>query len=138
MEKSGCYYFSIGIESGSQRILNLVNKRLSIKMIRKQVSLVRKTTKIKVVGFFIVGYPSETEEEILKTIRFVRDLDLDRVMFFFYSPVPGDEITKELIAKGKLDLKKTWGKSLSFEPDNISARKLKSLYICLFLYLYKT
>ena len=64
MERAGCYSLAVGIESGSQRILDLMKKDLTIEEIEYKVALIKRVTKIKVTGFFIIGYPGETKDEI--------------------------------------------------------------------------
>ncbi len=97
MEASGCYSFGIGIESGSQRMLDLFKKNLTIRKIEKQITLLE-NTKIKATGFFLLGYPGETVEDIKKTIRFAKKLPLCRSQFNSFMPLPGSEIY-ELLKK---------------------------------------
>lgn len=100
MERSGCYSVAVGIESGSQRILDRMKKQLDLEEIRRQVALVRSTTSIRMTGFFIIGYPGETPEDMDATIRFACGLPLHRANFFNYIPFPGGPMYKELKAAG--------------------------------------
>ena len=92
MEKAGFYSFAVGIESGSDRVLRLMNKGLTTKIISEKIKLIKKCTKLKLTGFFLIGYPGETEEEILKTISFAKYLKLDRASFMFAMPLPGTDL----------------------------------------------
>ena len=79
---------SLGIESGSQRILDMIKKRLDKNMVKGVVSEIKKAG-IQTVGFFIIGFPTETKEEIKETIDFACSLDLDRAAFGKATPLPG-------------------------------------------------
>ena len=91
MKKSGCYQMSLGIESGNQRILDLIKKRLNKKVVRKTVNEIKKVG-IEAIGFFIIGFPTETKEEIEETINFACSLNLDRAHFTKATPLPGTEL----------------------------------------------
>ena len=81
MKKSGLYIISMGIESGSDRILKLMKKNLDVKKIKDKIKLV-KNAGLDMAGFFILGFPNETKEDIQKTIRLSLELDLMRANFF--------------------------------------------------------
>lgn len=130
MEKSGCYSLAVGIESGSQRILNLMKKNLTIELIREKVALIKNNTNLRLTGFFIIGYPGETVGEINQTIDFARDLELDRANFFNFSPFPGSEIYGKLKEAGELkDLNydELYIHSISYASKEVSKNGLKKL-----------
>jgi len=79
---------AVGIESGSDRILRLMNKKLSKKIIEEKVELMTKIG-LRPIGYFIIGYPGETREEIEETIRFSKRLKLHEAAFTCYIPMPG-------------------------------------------------
>ena len=87
LKKSGCKTIYIGIESGSPRILELINKKISLEDIRKGVELIKKYH-INVTGSFILGLPTETKEDIEKTIELALSLPLDGISFFTFTPYP--------------------------------------------------
>ncbi len=101
MKKSGLYLVSLGIESGSDRILKLMKKSTTTDKIRKGIDMIRRVN-IDVAGFFIVGFPGEKEEDIKETIRFSLELDLIRANYFTYLPFPGTSSYQELALEGKL------------------------------------
>lgn len=92
MEKAGFYSIAVGIESGSNRILKLMNKKLSKDKINDKINLIKKCTDINLTGFFLFGYPGETESEILESISFAKSLKLDKASFMFVMPLPGSEL----------------------------------------------
>lgn len=87
MKDLGCFNIHMGIESGNARILKKMNKNTTVEQIREAVA------RIKAVGLlcsasFMLGYPSETEEEILETIDFAASLALDNTQFYVTIPSP--------------------------------------------------
>jgi radical SAM superfamily enzyme YgiQ (UPF0313 family) len=91
MKDSGCYAVAVGIESGSQKILDDMNKKLKIETIIDKINILAKH-KIKITGQFIIGYPTERREDILKTIEFAKRLPIERGAFSNFVPLPGSEI----------------------------------------------
>jgi radical SAM superfamily enzyme YgiQ (UPF0313 family) len=92
LERAGFYSMGVGVESGSDRILKLMRKKITTQDIRRQVDLIKRVTRIHLTGFFIIGYPGETVEEIERTIEFAKALPLDKASFMFLSPLPGSEV----------------------------------------------
>jgi radical SAM superfamily enzyme YgiQ (UPF0313 family) len=101
MKRSGCYSIFVGIESGSQRVLDSMKKNLKISAIEQTLRLIKKKG-LKTTGFFILGYPGETEEELRETIRFAKKLLLDVADFSNFIPLPGSEIFEEVCGMNSL------------------------------------
>ena len=91
LKASGCTFIAYGIESGSQRVLDYVNKRISKEQIREVIA-VTKEIGIPVRGYFMLGFPGETREEMEETVRFAMELDPEVASFTLFVPLPG---TKE-------------------------------------------
>ncbi|HOC90980.1 MAG TPA: radical SAM protein [bacterium] len=102
MKRAGCYSTSLGIESGSQRVLNLMKKRINLNEVPEKIAILKKHG-IRSTGLFILGYPGETVQEMRETINLSLKLDINRVNFFTFTPFPGSEIYDELKVAGKLD-----------------------------------
>ena len=94
MKKAGCWMIGYGIESGSQRILDLMKKRVTIRDIEKAVQLTRQVG-IEVTAHTIVGYPGETKEDVLQTIKLLKRLDPDYVQVYCCVPFPGSPLYDE-------------------------------------------
>ena len=91
MKKAGCKKISFGLESGSQKILDLMRKQATLEMGRKAVETTARAG-ILVHASFMFGNVGETEETIKKTIKFAKSLPLDNATFFITSPVPGTDL----------------------------------------------
>lgn len=139
LEKAGWYSIGIGIESGSERILSHMRKRQTIQEIKDKVSLISKSTKIRITGFFIIGYPEETEEDILKTIKLSKELPLSRAQFLTFTPLPGSEIYNILKQENRLNrinYDSTIFHTLCYIPYKISPFKIKFLRIKAYFEFY--
>jgi anaerobic magnesium-protoporphyrin IX monomethyl ester cyclase len=91
MRNAGCDKVYLGLESGNDEILQIMNKRTSIEDGKLCVKLF-KDVGIKTAGFFIVGYPGETMHTIEDTFNFALELDLDEVSFNVPYPLPGSDL----------------------------------------------
>ncbi|MDI6448141.1 B12-binding domain-containing radical SAM protein [Anaerobaca lacustris] len=87
MRRSGCQYICIAIESGTQRVLKeIVGKPVDYTQAQRMVRLAR-SLGIYVAANFIVGFPTETWDEIRRTIRFAEELDVNYVKLFHAIPL---------------------------------------------------
>lgn len=87
MRDSGCEYICIAIESGCERVLkNVINKPVDYEHARQMVAKA-KSVGIYVAANFIVGFPTETWDEIRETIRFAEELGTDYVKLFHAIPL---------------------------------------------------
>jgi len=99
---AGTHHISIAIESASPRVQSLSRKNLKLHMVNDVVRWTRKY-KINTLGFFMIGFPSETVEEINMTIRFARRSELDEALFSIVIPYAGTEIRQQVIKMGLYD-----------------------------------
>lgn len=88
MYKSGCRLVSIGVESGSQYMLEQMGKKITLDDVRRTVKVFKKA-KIRIYNYFVIGLPWETEETAEETIRFAIELDSDFISFYTATPLPG-------------------------------------------------
>jgi radical SAM superfamily enzyme YgiQ (UPF0313 family) len=129
MVKSGMYSISLGIESGSDRILKKMKKRITVKTIIQKIRLIKQFD-IDIIGFFIIGYPGETVDEIKRTIDFACKLPLKRANFSTFKPLPGTNAFNNLL-KTKQITKIAWNKltlhSVAWASKEIGVKKLEKL-----------
>jgi len=103
MDRANCYEIAVGVESGVQRILDNVAKRITPEKVRLAVETIRAESDICTVGLFILGLPGETQEDFWETMRLATSLDLDMAQFSILTPYPGSPLFEELAARGELD-----------------------------------
>lgn len=95
MKKAGCVNIHLGIESGTNRILNRMNKKLTVDIIEKSVNTI-KEAELGVTASFMLGYIDESESEILQTIEFAKKLELNSVQFYITCIESRTELYEEL------------------------------------------
>jgi radical SAM superfamily enzyme YgiQ (UPF0313 family) len=89
LESSGCEGISLGIESGNMELRrNLLGRNMNDETILKAFSLLEKST-LRVSANNIIGFPTETRENIFETIEFNRKLNVPGVMVSLYNPYKG-------------------------------------------------
>lgn len=101
LEKIGCKHVLSGIESGSQKILDIVNKKIDIKKVPDLVKEC-KSRDIEFRALMIIGLPSETHETVNETIEFLREIEPDSVGIGTFVPYPGTYIYNNI---EKFDIK---------------------------------
>ncbi|HCM82162.1 MAG: hypothetical protein UV63_C0001G0079 [Microgenomates group bacterium GW2011_GWC1_43_11] len=95
MKKAGCFNISLGIESGTDRILEKMKKYITTKQVIETVRMIKKSG-LSCTASFMLGYMDETREEIHRTIDFAVSLGLDNCQFFITMPEPQTELYDEL------------------------------------------
>jgi anaerobic magnesium-protoporphyrin IX monomethyl ester cyclase len=135
MKKAGCWSIHFGIESGSQRLLKLIKKDITLDQAKKAVKWCREVG-IETKAFFMLGLPTETVEDSKQTIKFTRELDPDMIQVTLTIPYPGTELYNMARADGTLNSMnwedyQTWAgwsdKNLVFVPKGRDAEELKEL-----------
>lgn len=110
MRDAGCQIVSFGIESGVQRILDKISKRVTLDQIRKAVKLVNEVG-VEPRGSFILGLPTETFKDSLQTIYFALSLPLKQAKFGLATPYPGTELWNIALAEGQVkDVGEDWNR----------------------------
>lgn len=99
MKKAGCVSIAFGIESGSQKILDLVGKKLDRDAFPPAVRNARRLG-IKTKGYYMIGLPWETRRTARETIRFARRNRTDQLQFTLPVPLPGTRLWDMAREKG--------------------------------------
>jgi len=115
MYAAGCYRIYYGIESGNQKILENIEKGITLKQVRQAVKDA-KDVGLEVVGFFIIGLPGEQEGNLKETIKFAKELDLDMAKATIATPLPGTPLFDSLEEKG-LIISKDWSALNLYTPS---------------------
>jgi len=102
--RSGCRNVSYAPESGSKRTLKAIKKKVNLeRMDASMRASVREGLNVK--ANILVGFPEETHEEILETLRFVAQMataGVHDVSLWTFSPYPGSELFDALVAQGRI------------------------------------
>jgi radical SAM superfamily enzyme YgiQ (UPF0313 family) len=92
---SGCRQVSVGVESGSQKILNQIGKGLRLSRVKEFFENSRGIS-LKKNAFFMIGFPNETKEEIQKTLNFIEESEFDEIAINIVIAYPGTRLYKEV------------------------------------------
>ena len=103
LKAAGCFRIWIGAESGSQKIIDAMDRRVNVDTVR---SMIRTTKKfgIETGTFIMVGYPGEDESDINETITHLRESDPDHFTITLSYPIRGTELFSEIESKITTDL----------------------------------
>ena len=101
MKKAGCAKIDMGVESGSDKVLKDTQKGLSTEQIIEAARRIKKQG-IFLYAFFMIGLPTETEEDVRKTKEFIAVLKPDWAGISIFTPLPGTEIFCDLQRQGKI------------------------------------
>jgi len=91
MKASGCRMIRLGVESGSQEVLNKIKKGLTLKQIEDGVKLVKKHG-IQALGGFMFGFPYDSKETVEQTLAFAKKISPDQVQFSINMCYPGTSL----------------------------------------------
>jgi radical SAM superfamily enzyme YgiQ (UPF0313 family) len=103
LRRSGCFRVWIGAESGSQKILDAMDRRVTVAQVRDMIQL-SKRHGIETGTFIMLGYPGETEADIEATIEHLKNADPDQFTITVSYPIKGtpfyDQVRQEIIDPG--------------------------------------
>ena len=91
MESAGCERIHYGVEAGTEKILKVLNKGITLEQVEKAFKLTRKIG-IQTLAYFMIGSPQETRKDIMETIKFSKKIKPDFVCFSITTPYPQTDI----------------------------------------------
>jgi len=106
MKEAGCGRVQYGIESGTQRVMDILNKGTTLEQAREAIRLTRRVG-LSTYADFMIGAPGESREEIMETLRFAQRLNLDYVHFSVTMPLPNTVLHRMGVRQG-LITDETW------------------------------
>ena len=113
LKKAGTYLIMYGVETASPCLQKFIKKYLNLDKIKQMISITAQLG-ISTHGYFMLGFPTESKEEILKTIKFAVQTDLETATFYIANPFGGTELLK---------ISKQLGKNVSANFDDYSYDK---------------
>jgi radical SAM superfamily enzyme YgiQ (UPF0313 family) len=88
MKRAGCWQIAYGVESGSQRVLNVVKHEVKLPRLRETLRATREAG-IRAKGYLMLGHPTEDLASLEETRSFLEDVDLDVAQVTKFTPYPG-------------------------------------------------
>ena len=122
MKEAGCEVIWCGVESGSQEILNYLNKGITLSQIKEAYNLFRKVG-IKAGATFMIGIPGETMNDICETINLAKSLKLEFASFTIFTGYPTSPLY-EYIKQNKLYEREVSHGILIVKYDGFNREKL--------------
>ncbi len=122
MKKSGCRMIKYGVESASQKTLDLLKKEYTIKDVKKAFRDTQKN-RILIHATAMIGFPWEKKEDMIKTIKFIKELKPDTCQFSLPIPYPGTKLFEDAFKENLLIYGENW------EFYDMSKPLLKNYYL---------
>ena len=122
MKDSGCFRVWIGAESGSQRIIDAMDRRVKVEQVREMIQLSKKNG-IETGTFIMLGYPGETEDDIEETIKHLKLSRPDHFTITVAYPINGTEFFQEIEARQTGDF--NWDEQTDRDRDFVRTYPVK-------------
>src|SRR5512137_2318385 len=122
MGKARCEWLAYGVEAGTQKMLDRLEKRQTLEQVEKAVSAAKRNGIARVHGFFVIGGPDETAEDIRETFRYAARLEIDTFGFNRLAVYRGTPLWNEYASRGIVDDDRDWDKTFKccdIDPDTV-------------------
>jgi len=114
MKEAGVARIHIGVESGSPRILKIMKKGITVEQAHNAFELCRKFGIIS-LSYFMLGNPTETQEDIDMTMQFIRKCQADYAHISITTPFPGTELYRMGLQQGLFE--RDYWRDFAVNPD---------------------
>ena len=129
LKQAGTRVIFYAIESASPAVQQRIKKNLDLEKARK---IIKQTSERGIItgGFFMLGFPGETKEEMLQTLRFARDLPFHISSIFFVTPMPNTELFNSLCEKNSAVSTRKINRlsKLTYNASALTDRQLKNMW----------
>jgi radical SAM superfamily enzyme YgiQ (UPF0313 family) len=105
--QAGCVKINIGVESGSKRILEHANKNINLENVKRIFRLAKKY-RISATAYIMVGFPTESKDDILLTQQFIKEIRPDWVYCNVLIPLPGTGYYDWCQARHLMETESAW------------------------------
>jgi len=129
MRKAGCITVWFGVESGSEKILGAMHKKIKLDEIRLAFKTAQKAG-LMTIASAVLGFPGETEETAWETINFITSLNPDDIGFYIATPYPGTPMYEQVKKEGWLkvtDFDRYDTANPTFETPSLSMDKIREI-----------
>jgi radical SAM superfamily enzyme YgiQ (UPF0313 family) len=137
MKQAGCWEIEFGLETGSNELLQKMEKIARVERGEQSVNWTADAG-IRVKGLFMLGYPGETRESIEQTKAFVRRLPMTKMNLTKFTPYPGSPVYRELYGTNIRDdhWERMNGMNFVWSPEGISVDELDRAYKEVIMHFY--
>lgn len=131
LKEAGFTSIYTGIETGAEEnVGKFIDKRINVKDTIEKINYLKKVG-IKTIGFFLLGFPDETREQIQQTVELAETLPLDKFYLIMVTPLPGSKLYDYCIKNNLLyedfDITKVRYANTFIKNNNISRSELEGI-----------
>ncbi len=137
MKRAGCWQIAYGIESGSQRVLDVVKREVRLPRMRETLRMTR-AAGIRAKGYMMIGHPTETVETLEETAEFLRVVELDLCQVTKFTPYPGTPSYPTIREHGTFveDWERMNAMNFVFVPNGLTEEILETTFHRLYSIFY--
>ncbi len=129
MKRAGCWQIAYGVESGSQRVLDVVKREVKLPRLHETLRMTQ-AAGIRTRGFLMLGHPTEGVDSIEETLMFLRRAELDVCQITKFTPYPGTPSYAEIHRHGSFeeDWEKMNAMNFVFIPNGLDEATLEESF----------
>lgn len=138
MKRAGCWQIAYGIESGSQRVLDVVKREVRIPRMRETLQMTR-AAGIRAKGYLMIGHPTEGLDSLAEMAEFLRTVELDICQITKFTPYPGTPSYPTIRNFGTFteDWEEMNAMNFVFIPNGLTAEILQQHFESLYRVYYR-
>jgi len=137
MQRAGCWQIAYGIESGSQRVLDVVKREVRIPRMRETLRMTR-AAGIRAKGYLMIGHPTEGLDSLAENVAFLKEVELDLCQITKFTPYPGTPAYATVREHGTFD--EDWEQmnamNFVFVPTGLTVAELEESFDRLYQTFY--
>ena len=114
MKLAGCERIHYGVEAGTEKILKILRKDITVEQVRTAFKLTKKVG-IETAGYFMIGSPNETMDDIKETINLAKEIFPDYIHFSVLTPFPATELYFRGLQEGVI--KNDYWREFALNPE---------------------
>jgi radical SAM superfamily enzyme YgiQ (UPF0313 family) len=129
MKEAGCIAVWFGVEAGSQKVIDAMGKGFTATRTKKAFKLAQDVG-LMTIASVVLGFPGETRETALQTVKFIEEINPDDVGYYIATPYPGTPMAEQVKKMGWLrvtDFDKYDTATPIFELPTLSMEELREI-----------